>query len=173
MSLISGTIRAELERAYAAADRHYHNSAHIAALLELACRHADAIADPEAVEAAIWFHDAIYDTHRHDNEEKSAELALARLAGVAAPDRLARIATMIRTTAGHQPPAFPSQEATRDGALFLDFDLAILGAAPDEFAAYEAAVRREYDWVPEPLWRTGRRKVLESFLTRPSIYASP
>jgi predicted metal-dependent HD superfamily phosphohydrolase len=173
MSLISGTIRAELERAYAAPERHYHNGAHIEALLALARAHTDSITDPEAIEAAIWFHDAIYDTHRHDNEEKSAELALARLAGMAAPDRLARIASMIRATAGHQLPAFPTPEATRDGALFLDFDLAILGSAPHEFAAYEAAVRREYDWVSEPLWRAGRRKVLESFLARPAIYASP
>jgi predicted metal-dependent HD superfamily phosphohydrolase len=173
MSLISGTIRAELEQAYAEPGRHYHNGAHIAALLALAQRHADAISDPNAVEAAIWFHDAIYDTHRHDNEDKSAELALGRLQGAAAPDRLARIATMIRATAGHQVPAFPSEEATRDCALFLDFDLSILGATPADFAAYEAAVRREYHWVPEPLWRAGRRKVLEGFLARPAIYASP
>jgi predicted metal-dependent HD superfamily phosphohydrolase len=52
-------------------------------------------------------------------------------------------------------------------------DLAILGSTPDDFAAYEAAVRREYAWVLEPLWIEGRRKVLESFLARPAIYASP
>src|SRR5580700_5352801 len=100
-SLISDPVHAELVRAYAAADRHYHGLRHIEALLGLAARHADAIADRDAVEAAIWFHDAIYDTRRRDNEERSAALAAARLAGTAAGDRIARIAAMIRATAGH------------------------------------------------------------------------
>ena len=166
-------IRAELERAYGTPDRHYHGLAHIEALLGLARQHAQALSDPEVVEAAIWFHDAIYDTHRHDNEAKSAELAMARLRGATDDDRLARIDAMIRATAGHQLPEFSTPEAARDGALFLDMDLSILGAAPEAFAAYEAAVRREYAWVPEPMWIAGRRKVLESFLARDAIYASP
>src|SRR5262245_17480573 len=173
MTLISGTIRAELERAYGDAGRHYHNMTHIESLLALWRQHTGALSDPEAVEAAVWFHDAIYDTHRHDNEAKSAELATTRLTGIATDERIARIATMIRATAGHQVPGFATAEATRDCALFLDMDLAILGAAPDAFAAYEAAVRREYDWVPEPMWIEGRGKVLDGFLARPAIYASP
>jgi predicted metal-dependent HD superfamily phosphohydrolase len=52
-------------------------------------------------------------------------------------------------------------------------DLAILGSASDHFAAYEDAVRHEYGWVPDALWREGRRKVLQGFLDRPAIYASP
>ncbi len=52
-------------------------------------------------------------------------------------------------------------------------DLAILGSPQAAFAAYEEAVRREYAWVPEPLWISGRRQVLERFLARPAIYASP
>jgi predicted metal-dependent HD superfamily phosphohydrolase len=34
-------------------------------------------------------------------------------------------------------------------------------------------VRREYGWVPDALWREGRGKVLQAFLERPAIYASP
>jgi predicted metal-dependent HD superfamily phosphohydrolase len=51
-------------------------------------------------------------------------------------------------------------------------DLAILGSPPAEFDAYEAAVRREYDWVPEARWKPGRRAVLAQFLARPAIYAT-
>ena len=172
MTLISDPVRAELVRAYAAPNRHYHGLRHIEALLGLAEKYANAIADPDAFEAAIWFHDAIYDTRRHDNEKKSADLAVARLAGTTAPDRIARIAAMIQATAGHRVPDFADAGAAQDCALFLDMDLAILGGATAEFEAYEQAVRREYDWVSEPQWRSGRRAVLAGFLARPAIYAT-
>jgi predicted metal-dependent HD superfamily phosphohydrolase len=173
MSLIDGKLRDELVRAYAAPERHYHKLAHIEAMLELMHMYKDALADPAAVEAAIWFHDAIYDTRRHDNEEKSAELAASRLAGQFSPDRVALIVSMIRATAGHHVPDGLDDLQQRDCALFLDMDLAILGSASDAFEAYEEAVRREYGWVPDALWREGRGKVLQAFLERPAIYASP
>lgn len=160
-------------RAYTAPDRHYHNLAHIEAMLELMQAHERVLADPASVEAAIWFHDAIYDTRRHDNEEKSAALAAERLAGQLSATRLGLVVTMIQATAGHRLPDLLNQGASNDCALFLDMDLAILGSAPDQFAAYEDAVRREYGWVPDALWTEGRRKVLQGFLARPVIYASP
>ncbi len=172
MSLISEPMRAELIAAYTAPDRHYHDLRHIEALLGLAEACADAITDRDAVEAAIWFHDAVYDTRRGDNEEQSAALAVERLAGAADGDRIARIAAMIRATAGHAMPEFADAAAGRDCALFLDMDLAILGSPAAEFDAYEAAVRREYDWVTEPQWTFGRRAVLTQFLARPAIYAT-
>jgi predicted metal-dependent HD superfamily phosphohydrolase len=173
MSIISEAIRAGLTRAYAAPDRHYHNLTHIETLLGLARQHKNALADTEAVEAAIWFHDAIYDTRRPDNEDRSADLALDHLKGKVTAERLDRIAAMIRATSGHNLPDFSSPGAARDCALFLDMDLAILGAPPDDFEHYAAAVRREYSFVPEPLWVEGRRKVLDQFLARSSIYLSP
>jgi predicted metal-dependent HD superfamily phosphohydrolase len=172
MTLICEPVRAELISAYTAAGRHYHDLRHIKALLGLADACADLIADHEAVEAAIWFHDAIYDTRCRDNEEHSAALAVARLAGTTDDDRIARIAAMIRATAGHTPPDFADAAVRRDCALFLDMDLAILGSTPAEFDTYEAEVRREYDWVPEPQWKLGRRTVLAQFLARPAIYAT-
>jgi predicted metal-dependent HD superfamily phosphohydrolase len=172
MTLISEPLRAELVAAYTAPDRHYHDLRHIEALLGLASACADVIADRDAVEAAIWFHDAIYDTRREDNEERSAALAEARLAGTASAERIARIAAMIRATAGHARPDFSGTAAAQDCALFLDMDLSILGSPETDFDAYEAAIRREYDWVTELQWRQGRRAVLMGFLTRPSIYAT-
>ena len=172
MTLISEPVRAELISAYTAPDRHYHDLRHIEALLRLADASAAAIADRDVVEAAIWFHDAIYDTRRSDNEERSAALAMARLAGTADEGRIARIAAMIRATAGHAMPDFTDAAAGRDCALFLDMDLAILGSTAADFDAYEAAVRREYDWVTEPQWKLGRRAVLAQFLARPAIYAT-
>jgi predicted metal-dependent HD superfamily phosphohydrolase len=173
MSLIDGKLRDELVRAYAAPDRHYHNITHIDAMLGLMHSYENALSDPQSIEAAIWFHDVVYETRRHDNEEKSAELAAHRLAGLLSSDRIALIARMIRATAGHHVPEELDEAQRPDCALFLDTDLSILGSTPDAFAAYEDAVRREYGWVPDALWREGRRKVLQGFLDRPTIYASP
>jgi predicted metal-dependent HD superfamily phosphohydrolase len=173
MSLIDSKLRDELVRAYAGPERHYHNLAHIEAMLGLMHGYENALSDPQSVEAAIWFHDAIYDTRRHDNEEKSAELAASRLSGLLNPDRIALIARMIRATAGHHVPDGLDSTQQPDCALFLDMDLSILGSTPGHFAAYEDAVRREYGWVPDALWREGRRKVLRGFLDRTAIYMSP
>lgn len=170
MPLIDEALRAELTALYLAPDRHYHGLAHIEALLALAREHHAALSDAEAVEAAIWFHDAIYDSTKSDNEEKSAELAIQRLTGRAEPDRVLRIKTMIEATASHQVPDFGDEAASRDVALFLDMDLSILGATPDQFEAYESAVRLEYAWVGDAAWRAGRAAVLKGFLSRPHIF---
>lgn len=170
MSLIDDALKAELAKLYAAPDRHYHNLAHIEALLALANRHRAEIADPDAVAAAIWFHDAIYDSRAKDNEARSAALATDRLAGRAGPDRLARIVAMIEATATHFVPDLADAAARHDAALLLDMDLSILGAAPPAFDAYETAIRREYGWVPDDPWRKGRASVLQGFLARPHTF---
>ncbi|MBZ9850261.1 hypothetical protein LB565_19945 [Mesorhizobium sp. CA14] len=169
-TLIDDALKAELSALYQAWDRHYHNLAHIKAMLGLAQEYRGLLDDPGAVEAAIWFHDAIYDSRAKDNETKSAALAKEKLAGRVDPHRLARIAAMINATATHQLPPFRDEDALNDAALLLDMDLAILGAEPAVFDAYEKAVRLEYGWVEEPMWRAGRAVVLKSFLARPHIF---
>ena len=170
--LIDDALKGELAVLYRAADRHYHGLAHIEAMLASATGYRHLLHDPEAVEAAIWFHDAIYDSRAKDNEAKSAALAESKLAGRAQPARLARILAMIDATATHQMPPFEDKNAADDAALFLDMDLAILGAEPEAFDAYEKAVRREYGWVEEPMWRAGRAAVLKNFLARPHIFGT-
>ncbi|MEJ6783129.1 HD domain-containing protein [Aminobacter sp. Piv2-1] len=170
MPILDAATKAELTKLYRAADRHYHGLRHIEALLALLEEHRQAFADPEAVEAAIWFHDAIYDSRRKDNEPASAELAADRLSGHVDDTRLARIVAMIEATATHQVPEFGDVAAQKDAALFLDMDLSILGAPAEAFDAYEAAVRREYGWVSDADWRVGRAAVLSNFLARPRIF---
>ena len=170
MTLIDKATKEKLSEFYRAPGRHYHGLSHVAALLALCDRHRDALADPEAVEAAIWFHDAIYDSARRDNELKSAELAVEHMSGKVEPERLQRIAKMIEATATHQVPDFADEAARRDAAIFLDMDLSILGAPSAEFDAYEQAVRLEYGWVEEQAWRAGRAAVLKKFLARPHIF---
>lgn len=168
--LMTDTLKAELAALYRQPGRHYHGQGHIEALLALLDEHRAEFADPAAAEAAIWFHDAIYDSRRSDNEARSAALAAGKLSAHTSPERLARIVGMIEATAAHALPDTDSDAARRDAALFLDMDLSILGAAPAAFDAYEAAVRREYAWVDEKSWAAGRGAVLKRFLGRPAIF---
>jgi predicted metal-dependent HD superfamily phosphohydrolase len=168
--LIDKSIKRELSARYRAEDRHYHNLRHIEAMLALAGEYRGLLGDPEAVEAAIWFHDAVYDSKAKDNEVQSAALAEKNLAGRTDAERLSRIGAMILATATHQLPPFDDAATLRDASLFLDMDLSILGAAPDAFDAYERAVRLEYAWVEEPMWRAGRSAVLKTFLARDHIF---
>ena len=96
-----------------------------------------AVADPAAAELAIWYHDAIYEPAASDNEARSADLLRADMTGLAAPALLEWAETLVRLTATHDlPDGMPSVLAA-DAALFLDLDMAVLGASPAEYDANE------------------------------------
>jgi predicted metal-dependent HD superfamily phosphohydrolase len=112
---------------------------------------------PREVELAIWFHDAIYDTRRSDNETRSAQFAKAATGSMLVHDLV--------TITSHEAVPQPM-----DAKVLVDVDLWILGAPQPRFDEYEAQVREEYGWVPAFVYRKKRREVLESFAARPAIY---
>ncbi|KAK4655467.1 hypothetical protein QC762_302700 [Podospora pseudocomata] len=175
MTLISDHIRDKLKELYSHTSRHYHTLNHIEALLTLLSTHREKFHDPEAIEAAIWFHDAIYNVHAQGNcnEVQSAQLAGSMLSGLVDATRLKGIQVMIEATATHTvPDELQSSEVVADAALFLDIDLSVLGAEEEAFDEYEGAVRKEYGHVDEQGWREGRAAVLRGFLDREWIYHS-
>lgn len=153
--------------AYAEPHRHYHTAEHIGACLRLLARLRGSAGNADEIALALFFHDAVYRTRASDNEARSADWADAVLArhGVDAARR-ARVRGLILATC-HNAPA-----ATADEQLLVDIDLAILGAAPAEYDAFEQAIRREYRWVPGFLYRRRRAALLEGFLRRQPIYLS-
>ena len=58
----------------------------------------------------------------------------------------------------------------RDGKLFLDLDLGILGEEEEIYKKYSKAIRAEYSFAPESLYREKRRIILQSFLQRKYLY---
>jgi predicted metal-dependent HD superfamily phosphohydrolase len=159
----------QLRAAYDESHRAYHTARHIGACLRLlddATIATLATRLPE-VEAAIWFHDAIYDTRAIDNEERSAELAEATLGDAGVPDEVvARIAAHVRATKHHEADS-------RDSELVLDIDLSILGERPELFARFEEEIRREYAWVEPADYARARAAVLLRFDEREHIYRTP
>ena len=146
--------------------RFYHTDQHVTECLKALDQHTSLAARPAEVEVAIWFHDAIYDSRKPDNEEQSAALAARTLSSLAvAAGPVARIEAMILATKSHLAD-------DQDTALLLDIDLGILGQPADVFARYDDAIRKEYSWVPDEQYRTGRASVLQSFLDRSRIYVT-
>ncbi|KAK4172099.1 hypothetical protein QBC36DRAFT_81288 [Triangularia setosa] len=174
MTLITDAIRDELTKLYNDLSRYYHSLRHVEALLALLAGHHDKFHDPEAIEIAIWFHDAIYNAQAkgNQNEMESAKLAVSRLSGKVDAVRLDGIRIMIEATATHIVPNLPTTEEATDAAMFLDMDLSILGANESDFDGYEAAVRKEYAHVDDEAWKQGRAAVLKRFLGRQWIYHS-
>jgi len=54
--------------------------------------------------------------------------------------------------------------------VFLDLDTSILGAPGEIYEEYSRAIRKEYSWVPDVLYREGRMRILNDFLGRERIY---
>src|SRR6185437_11276436 len=157
-----------LLEAYQSPDRYYHTLQHIRHCLRELDFARGATQDPAAVELAIWFHDAIYDATRHDNEERSAErmAEVLRVAG-SGEALIDRVSALILSTKHAQPPS------EGDAQLLDDIDLSIFGQSVEEFDAYERAIRLEYQHVPSDAFRAGRAAVLRKFIERPHIYFTP
>jgi predicted metal-dependent HD superfamily phosphohydrolase len=167
-TVVNGGLMNQLVAAYSERQRHYHTLQHLRECLAQFDAAAMLARRPAEVELALWFHDAVYDPQRSDNEERSADWArasvLAAGCGAAAAER---VAALVLATKTHVAPADDV-----DAALLLDVDLAILGAAPARFADYERQIRAEYAHVPDAEFRAGRARVLRGFLDRERIYVT-
>ncbi len=163
----AGNIFSQLAAAYGENTRFYHTDKHVSECLKHFLAYRELAENPAEVEVAIWFHDAIYDTTKSDNEKQSADWAMHYLTDASVnPGAVERIVEMIIATKTHQ-------SQTADSALMVDIDLGILGATTDAFEAYDAAIRKEFHWVPTVQYCMGRAQVLSSFLEREAIYQTP
>ena len=168
--MISGAVRDELIARYSEPHRRYHTVTHIEDCLAQVAASTDMDENQRTLmEVAIWFHDAIYDATRSDNEAESAKLAADRLAAEGAAQAfIDEVVRLILLTAGHSVQADDVL-----GARLVSIDLSILGAEPDRYDAYAAAIREEYAHVPEPLYRAGRAAILGRFLLSEALFADP
>jgi predicted metal-dependent HD superfamily phosphohydrolase len=154
-----------LQGAYSEVHRHYHTVRHLDHCLSELDGARKLAADPAEVEIALWFHDAIYNPHAANNEEASADWAERFLGSHAVhAARMERVRGHILATRHASPVTSP------DSQLVIDVDLAILGADLDTYREFEVNVRREYSWVPGPIFRRKRTDILQSFLDRPTLY---
>jgi predicted metal-dependent HD superfamily phosphohydrolase len=137
------------------------------------CRQGAPGYDAPAVTAAAWFHDAVYDPRADDNEERSAALAVSRLAALDwPPARRALVAELVKATGRHLSDLDDGESPPWERLVLLDADLAVLGAEPAAYAAYVNGVRSEYGHLSDADWTAGRTQVVERLLARSRLYGT-
>ncbi len=156
-------------------------------------------ADDPVARVALWYHDAVYDPRRADNEAASADLAAVELAAAGRPaDFVAAVRRLVLATATHDSETDDGQThdsqtpdcETHDGqthecdppgpggrphatAALCDADLWILSAPPARYARYVAQVRREYAHVGDLDFAAGRAAILRELAGRAALYVTP
>jgi len=159
----AGVVFDELETLYGEPHRVYHGAAHIEHCLRLFDLAAGGMDEPDAVEMALWFHDAIYDIPARENERRSAELFAARAGGRGSVRLRSKVRGLIMVTTHLDPPT------TLDEAFIVDIDLSSFGRPWEEFLDDSRAVRAELAHVPDAEFYPKQRKFLGSLAARPEF----
>ena len=145
---------------YLDSDRYYHGIKHIGVMLADFKQVKHLCEDPIAVEFAIWLHDWYYKTQNpdHDNEAKSATFAKQLAGELQLSEAFAEKVEQLILATQHN-----YQVTEHDAQLLVDLDLAVFGALPRVFDAYEIAVRNEWAWVSDDVFNPNRLIIMKKF----------
>ena len=169
---VAAAAAADLAARYAEPHRRYHDVAHMRAVVRDAAILAGELrltaTERAVLTIAASAHDVVYEGHPGDDERRSASWARDWLtrAGVDQA-HVARTGELVLATMAHLAP--PGDLAAW---ALLDADLAILGADPEAYDRYRAAVREEYAALDDTSWRAGRAEVMAGLLARDPIYGT-
>lgn len=153
----------ELIAAYTEPHRFYHKLAHLHHLIGLL--HETRMSD-SSVFLAAFYHDYIYIPGRSDNELKSTKVAKAQLAALGLNVTVIdRVCDLIMATKTHQ-----LLDGDKAAAMFLDADMAIMGAPAAVYSNYVDCIRQEFASIPSFLFDRGRKKFLAGLLTQERIF---
>lgn len=164
-SLLTERLWNELENSYSHRGRHYHTLSHLEHMLSELMPVQTKINDWDTIRATLFYHDIIYQPTSKYNEEKSAELAEARLIQLNFPSsQIEKCKQTILATKTHV------ESTDIDINYFTDADLCILGQSWETYLTYAKNVRKEYSIYPDFIYYPGRKKVLTHFLDMPRIF---
>jgi len=162
---VAAKLWSEIEKHYTSKKRYYHTLAHLESLVTELWLLRDCIEDWDCILFSIAYHDIIYNTLNKDNEEKSAAFAAEQLRTISFPgQRIDRCVAQILATKSH------AVSEDSDANLFTDSDLSVLGSDWDVYGQYARNIRKEYSFYPDLLYKPGRKKVLQHFLSMERIF---
>lgn len=157
---------------YSTKSRHYHNMQHLYGMVSMWESHKHLLENPNEVFFAIMYHDIIYNVKRADNEGKSALFFNEKIAPLLKMNYESInfvVKAIVATT--HSTAAVTISSLDKDIQYLLDFDLEVLGTRHQStYDWYREGVRKEYKIYPDDIYKEGRKKVLESFLSKKNIY---
>ncbi len=163
----------KLVAAYIDSNRHYHTMNHITMMLGLLDENRENVQYADEVEVAIWFHDAVYNPKRNDNENASKLLFLDFCRDIKADANVSkRVCGLIDATTSHELPSPSTPEERESAAFFLDCDLHILSTDNHVYDKYADNIRLEYSHYNDESYRKGRIAVLQKLLSREKLYFS-
>ncbi len=156
--------RSALEALYTDPSRGYHGIAHIEACLNEFDVFRYLARDQNAVEIAIYYHDAwmSFKEDVHDNEEKSAMIMRDHVSRLGVPSYdIDAIAYLIVDGTKHR-----GDLTDNDAQLMADIDLASFGHPFSVMVANSRKIRHEYRAVSRDRYIKKRREILKRFLGR-------
>jgi predicted metal-dependent HD superfamily phosphohydrolase len=155
----------EIENNYSSNKRHYHTLQHLDNLLTQLTEVKGEIQNWTVILFTLYYHDAVYNALKSNNEEKSAELAEKRMKQLSVPnDAIERCKKQILATKSHL------KSTDIDTNYFTDADLLVLGQSWETYSMYYKNVRKEYSIYPDFVYNPGRKKVLTHFLSMDRIF---
>lgn len=147
--------------------RKYHNLTHLKECFEEFEKIKASLRNPSAVKLAIWYHDAIYNPEKQDNEKKSSQFFLKDAKILRLSEILKKEVSRLILKTKHQLPPTKTDEK-----LLLDIDLSILGKPEKRFKEYENQIREEYYFLEKREFNQKRSSFLKSLLKRKNIYST-
>lgn len=100
-----GTLFCNIIAKYSEPHRKYHTLRHLEECLSHLDEAQHLAARPAEIELALWFHDAVYDVRRQDNEERSAEWARASAEAASLPAKVCdRVYDLVLATRHNAAP---------------------------------------------------------------------
>lgn len=155
----------EIESNYAHKKRHYHTLTHLENLINQLNEVKTNIKHWDTILFSVFYHDAIYNVLKKDNEEQSANLAEKRMLNIGIDTVIIQKTTdYILATKNH------ILHEDSDCNFLLDADLSVLGSDWESYLAYSKQVRKEYSIYPNFVYNPGRKKVLNHFLEMEKIF---
>lgn len=151
---------------YGEPHRHYHTLNHIRHCLCEFDRAAALMDDPDAVEMALWFHDAIYQPGAGDNERRSANLFRQWSDGGADAVFQQRVDDLIMATMHREPPDW------RDAGFIVDIDLSGFGLPWEACERDSRLIRAEFAKVADDRYYPGHLRFLWALQGRPTFFST-
>lgn len=157
---------ADLRDRLNAPGREFHNLGHIDDCLLRFDEVRDRLVHPDAVEMALWFHDAIYDAGDPTNERRSADLFVDYADGASASFRR-RVVALVMATERKQAPR------TDDARFIDDIDLSGFGSSWASFARNSQRLREEFARMSDDDYYRGQWRFLSRLRRRPRFFRTP